>query len=289
MDQPTDGRAGLKTAPARLFLLAAAVALPMPCQAAPPLIIAHRGASHDAPENTLAAFHEAWRQDADGIESDWRLTKDGRLVCIHDADLKRTAGDPRRVSELTFDEIRKFDVGAWKGEQFRGERTPSLAEMLTTVPKGKLAFIELKEGPQIVQPLKRELSAAGIADGQIVVIAFDAGTLAECKRAMPTVRCHWLTDIKRQGGRPTPSPAVVKETMTRCHADGVGFRGDPQLLDYRWDYIRDAGLPGKEWHVWTVNDPYTAEFFSKAGVYSITTDRPGQIRAAFPHWYRNDR
>ena len=83
-------------------------------------IIAHRGASHEAPENTLAAVRLAWEQDADAVEVDVQLSKDGRPVVIHDEDAKRTAGVAGKVSDQTLDRLRRLDVGRWKGEDWIG-------------------------------------------------------------------------------------------------------------------------------------------------------------------------
>src|SRR4051812_29882492 len=105
--------------------------LPLFGRAAPPVeVIGHRGASHDAPENTVASFEEAWRQKADAAELDMYLTKDGKLVVIHDANTKRTTGVDKKVVEQTLDELKKLDAGKWKAEKFAGEKLPTLAEML---------------------------------------------------------------------------------------------------------------------------------------------------------------
>ena len=101
------------------------------------LIIAHRGASADAPENTLAAFRLAWQQGADGIEGDFRLTSDGRIVCFHDDDTARVAGISLIVEETPLTKLRTLDVGAWKGKPWQGERIASLEEVLAEVPAGK--------------------------------------------------------------------------------------------------------------------------------------------------------
>ena len=93
-------------------------------------IIAHRGASFDAPENTLAAFRLAWDEGADGVEGDFMLTADGQIVCFHDVDTQRVAGTARSSSESTFAELASLDVGSWKGARWRGERIPSLADVL---------------------------------------------------------------------------------------------------------------------------------------------------------------
>src|SRR5271170_7325637 len=90
-------------------------------------VIAHRGASYDAPENTLAAFRLAWQQGADGIEGDFYLTDDGEIVCLHDSDTGRTGDRKLSVGQSTLAQLRTVDVGVSKGEKFRGERIPTLA------------------------------------------------------------------------------------------------------------------------------------------------------------------
>ena len=113
-------------------------------------IIAHRGASGEAPENTLAAFRRAFAQGADGIEGDFRLTRDGEIVCLHDATTGRTAGADLVVADTDLARLRALDVGAWKGPQWAGERIPTLAEVLGLVPAGKRLYIELKSGLEIL-------------------------------------------------------------------------------------------------------------------------------------------
>src|SRR5262245_57354057 len=116
-------------------------------------IIAHRGSSFLAPENTRGAMELAWQEGADAIEGDFRLTRDGQIVCIHDASLKRTTGVDRRVEKCDLAELQSFDAGSWKGPQFAGERIPTLTEILATVPDGKRIYVEVKCGPEIVEPL----------------------------------------------------------------------------------------------------------------------------------------
>ena len=94
-------------------------------------IVAHRGASHTAPENTLAAFHLAWKQGADAIEGDFRLTKDGHIVCVHDEDFKRTANLAKHVHTLSLAEVQRLDVGSWKGfEPFLIENEATVEEIV---------------------------------------------------------------------------------------------------------------------------------------------------------------
>src|SRR5438876_4057740 len=91
-------------------------------------IIAHRGASADAPENTVAAFKLAFEQGADGFEADYCLTRDGKIICIHDENTQRTTGIDGVVSRMTLDELRRLDAGVWKGTKFIGEKLPTLQE-----------------------------------------------------------------------------------------------------------------------------------------------------------------
>ena len=113
-------------------------------------IIAHRGASHLAPENTLASVELAWRLGADAVEVDVRLTRDGRIVAIHDPTTDRTAGIHLEVAATHSSHLRRLDVGRYKHPRFAGERIPYLEEVLQTVPPGRQLFVEIKCGPQIL-------------------------------------------------------------------------------------------------------------------------------------------
>ena len=118
-----------------------------------PMIVAHRGASKQAPENTIPAFKLAWEQGTDAIEGDFQLTKDGAIVCIHDKDTKRVAGVKKIVEDTTLEELRKLDVGAWFGENWRGTVIPLISEVLAAIPDGKKIYIEIKSGPEILPKL----------------------------------------------------------------------------------------------------------------------------------------
>ncbi len=148
------------------------------------VIVAHRGASFDAPENTLAAFRLAWEQKADGIEGDFYVTKDQQVVCIHDADTKRTAGKKLIVAQSTLAELRELEYGKWKDAKFAGEPIPTFADVLSVVPAGKLFVIELKVGPEIVpliQPaLAKELQAE--SGKKFLFISFQCGYGSQMQR-----------------------------------------------------------------------------------------------------------
>ncbi|UFS69228.1 glycerophosphodiester phosphodiesterase [Geomonas sp. RF6] len=244
----------------------------------PPLIIGHRGASRDAPENTAAAFRLAFLQGADGIEADFRLTRDGTIVCLHDERTGRTAGRDLKVAETEAEEIRSLDVGRWKGESFRGERIPTLAETLEIVPEGKSLFLEIKIGPSIIAPLKALLFSSRFDPDRIRFLSFDSEVIAALKEALPSYRACWLTDYRfRAGWRPTPEEVV--ETARRCGADGIASRARP-LVDSRFvEMLRKNGL---EIHLWTVDNQGEALRLHALGVDSIMTNRPGYLRGILP-------
>ena len=263
------------------LLVATTFSLLLAGQAAGQLITAHRGASHDAPENTLAAFQLAWEQAADAIEGDFRLSADGRIVCVHDADTKRVAGVNHVVADTPLEQLRELDAGRWKDPRFEGEKLPTFAEVLAAVPPGKRFFIELKTGPAIVPVLVEELEDWQGDRGLLTIIAFDAGTVAACKRALPAIRAHWLTSFKQDKatGAWRPTAEQVASTVTACKADGVGLHGKREVIDRDFVERLAAGGVG-EFHVWTIDSPDDARAFRDLGAMGITTNRPAFIRAA---------
>lgn len=244
------------------------------------IITAHRGASHDAPENTLAAFRLAWEEQADAIEGDFRLTADGHMVCIHDADTERTCGVKRVVAETSLDDLRGLDCGRWKAPAFSGQRCCTLEDVLEIVPGGKQFFIELKTGPEIVESLGRIIERFNPDVSSLVVIAFDENTIAACKKRLPGLKAHWLTSFKetRTGTNEwRPSAEHVSETVRRCGADGVGLQARRQVVNREFvQQLRAGGVT--EFHVWTVDSPDDARFFAGLGAMGITTNRPAMMR-----------
>jgi glycerophosphoryl diester phosphodiesterase len=238
--------------------------------AAKPLIVAHRGASHDAPENTLPAFRLAWEQGADAIEGDFFLTKDNRIVCIHDKSTERLAGRKLIVKESTLEQLQELDVGIKKGEKFKGARIPTIGQVFATIPEGKKIFIEIKCGKEIIPPLLKAIKASGLKDEQVTMICFNAEVVRIFKAQAPRHKVYWLTNFKRNDdGVWSPSLETVLQTLKSTQADGLdSHHGIPAHAAKR---IQREGF---EWHVWTVNDLKAARRLKELGVQSITTDRP---------------
>ncbi len=239
-------------------------------------IIAHRGASHDAPENTVAAFRLGWQQNADANELDIHLSKDGQIVVIHDKTTKRTTGMNRAVVEQTLAELRQQDAGTWKESRWSAERIPTLAEALETMPDGKRTFIEIKCGPEAIPELARVLANSGKKDEQLVIIGFGYETMAAAKKRFPGLHIYWVVDYK--GASEDDAPPTIDELVRK--ATLAGFDG----LDLNWRFPLDAAAVAKvkqqglKLVVWTVNDADVAARLAGAGVDGITTDRPQWLR-----------
>lgn len=152
-------------------------------------IVGHRGASHDAPENTLPSVRLGFEQGADAVEVDVFATADGRIVAIHDPDTKRVAGVKLDVAQSTLAELRKLDVGLWKGERWAGTAIPTLEEVLEAVPEGRRLFVEVKCEKSALPQLEQAIEESGKRGERVVLISFSlplieqpSGRCAMCRR-----------------------------------------------------------------------------------------------------------
>lgn len=241
-------------------------------------IIAHRGFSARAPENTLGAFELAWKSGSDACELDVYLTADGKTAVIHDKDTKRTAGVKLGVAVSKQAELTVLDAGSWKGKEWANEKIPTLEQALATMPQGKQRFfIEVKCGAEIVPELKRILEPMKDRAAQLAIIAFNREAAAESKNALPWVQVYRLASGKTKDKKPTDLTQLIADTKAD-QLDGL----DLSMADFPWDeamvkQIRDAGFG---LYVWTVNKPADAQRFAKLGVDGITTDDPVMVREA---------
>ncbi len=232
-------------------------------------VIAHRGASHLAPENTLASVELAWRLGADAVEVDVRLTRDGRIVTIHDETTDRTAGTHLEVATAHSSQLRRLDVGRHKHPKFAGERIPYLEEVLRTVPPGRQLFVEIKCGPEILPPLVEVIASSG-KRSQVVIIGFDLDTIRAAKVALPDVPAYWLCDKR-------VLVSYDRSIAEKAKAGGVDG------LDVHWSgltrrFIRAVKAAGLRLYIWTVDDPAQALRLEAMGADGITTNCPGQLR-----------
>ncbi|MDC0936880.1 glycerophosphodiester phosphodiesterase [Pirellulales bacterium] len=244
------------------------------------LIVAHRGASADAPENTLSAFRLAWEQGADAIEGDFHLTADGQVACIHDKTTERTAGDSLQVSESSLDELRKLDAGSWKDARFAGQRIPTLAEVLDTVPTGKIMLIEIKSGPEILPAVKRILEQTDVPWANLRIISFERDVVERAKQMLPKIESYWLVDFKwdKKLKHWYPSLEHVIGVGSQIGADGLDVRANQPVLTDKFTRLCDQA--GFSKHAYTVDEPAVALQLQELGFDSITTNRPGFLRQA---------
>ena len=236
-------------------------------------IIGHRGASYIAPENTMSSFKLGWEKGAD-VELDVYLTKDDRIVVIHDDTTKRTAGTDMKVAESTSEELRKLDVGSFKSDQYAGEKIPFLEDVVKAIPSGRKLFIEIKCGPEIL-PYLRELLARSGKLSQIVIIGFDLNTVARSKE-MIDVPTYWLrgTEKTKDTEQWIPHDLQLIQSTKDKGLDGLDVHYAGVTKEFA-DAVKAAGL---KLYVWTVDDPQEAARLLRLGVDGITTNRPGWLR-----------
>lgn len=236
-------------------------------------IIAHRGASHLAPENTMASVMLGWEKGAD-VEVDIYLSADNRIVVIHDSTTKRTGGTELKVKEATSRELRKLDVGRFKAEEFTGEQIPFLAEVIETIPPGRKLYVEIKSGKEIL-PFLQELLVDSGKMSQIVIIGFDLDTVT-MSRKLIDVPTYWLKGTAKDKETKEWIPHDLQ--MIRVAEDN-GLDGvDVHYAGVTKEFTDAARSAGQKLYVWTVDDPAEAARLVKLGVAGITTNRPGWLR-----------
>ena len=244
-----------------------------------PEIVAHRGASADAPENTMASVKLGWEQQADAVEVDVFLTADNRVVCLHDKDLKRTTGDTRAIKDVAWADVAGLDAGSWKDPKWAGEPIPLLAPVMATVPDGKRLFVEIKCGPEIVPYLVEHVAAAGKKPEQIAFISFGAEVCAAVKKALPAHQVYYLSGFKTGDDgvvRPSFDELIAKARELGVDGLDVSYKGPLNA-----DVVRRVHEAGLFLAVYTVDDPAVAADLAGMGVDSITTNKPGVMREHF--------
>ncbi len=236
-----------------------------------PLNFAHRGASSEAPENTLVAFLLAADLGADGIELDVQLSKDGEVVVIHDMTLETTTDGQGPVSERTLAELKELDAGGWFDPVFAGQRIPTLAEVVETIAQRLLLNIELKtvsprdEG--LATQVVRIIENNHLLD-RVVVSSFNPLALRRVKQLNPWIPIGLLY---------TPdAPIFLRRPWFRHLLKLEALHPNHTLVDER--FVRWARERHYRVHTWTVDDPGRMWQFVRQGVDVIITNRPDLLR-----------
>lgn len=235
------------------------------------LLIAHRGASGYAPENTMAAFRKAVAMGLSFIETDLQLSRDARFVAIHDDTVNRTTNGQGAVHDLSLAELRRLDAGSWFGNSFTGERIPTLEEVLEFAKRHDVVFyLEIKPGGSwggehaLIGALRESGEIA-----RVVVISFDAAIVAAVRRAEPTLMTGLLFD--GQVEKPV-------EKALEIGARQMVIRGDlvtPAM-------IAEAKRNDLQVICWTVNHPVHMRMLVSAGVAGIMSDYPDRLNSVQP-------
>ena len=230
--------------------------------------IAHRGDSYIAPENTVIAAKMAWESGADAVEVDVHVSKDNRIMVIHDHDTKRTCYGKNNlsISKTPSVLLRDLDAGVLKGKEFKGEKIPFLSELAETVPAGKYLVVEIKCGKEIFQPLALFMDKYA-KKCNIVFIAFDWDMILELKKTYPENKCYWLSSSKT---------GLIKKMNEAASAGLNGVNLGFRIIDE--EVMKTAGDLKIEVLAWTVDDPTEAKHLIDLGVGKITTNRPKWLK-----------
>jgi glycerophosphoryl diester phosphodiesterase len=225
-------------------------------------VTAHRGASLQAPENSMAAFRAAAEAGATYVELDVQRTRDGAIVVIHDGDLLRMAGDPRKVRDLTLAEIQALDIGSKRGPQYAGERVPTLAEVIDYA-RGRLRInVELTYNvpdPGLAPAVVDLLRAQDFID-QVVITSLDLASLRQTERIEPRLVTGLIVT------------AAVGNVL-KVDADFVSLNAARASASL----VARAQAAGKRVHVWTVNTPELMLRMIERDVDNIITDDPAML------------
>jgi len=248
--------------------------IPPPRITGRPIVLGHRGASAEAPENTLAAFRLAMERGADGIELDvWRCGT-GELVVAHDDDLSRVGGSPLVVRRAPLAALRAVDVGSWKGERFRGERVPLLAEVFEAVPSA-IVNVELKSARFRLPDLALARGVARLlrdlrVEERVFVSSFDFRLVAAFRAFSPRVPTGLLFEAGHPWrGRVELSAAILRPSA--LHPDLALVT--PERVA-RWSR-GDRGV-----FVFTVDAPADLQRLCELGVTGLYANDPGAAREA---------
>lgn len=222
-------------------------------------ITAHRGSSIKAPENTLSALNSAIVEGADYAEVDLQQTVDGRIVLLHDRNLSRVGGVDKNVWELSYEDLRRLEVGSWFATEFAGEKIPSLEEAIATV-RGKLKLnLELKvnqDRETLAQQVIKLLEKDNFVQ-DCVISSSDYPILQMIRKISPTIALG----------------LVISDKITNVDRLDIDFYSLAVDLVTK-DFIQSAHADNRKVHGWTVNNLAQMQRLIDLGIDNIITDQP---------------
>jgi len=236
-----------------------------------PIIIGHRGACALAPENTIASFKLAVQHQADFVELDAKLSKDGVVVVIHDQTVDRTTNGKGRVNQMVFDDLRKLDAGSKFDKKFAGEKIPTLDEVFKAVGKDVFVNVELTNYESKADDLVRkviDVVKANQMEDRVLFSSFFPGNLIKVHKLLPEAPVGILC-LEGSAGFITRSSLMMSVSPELVH---------PYLADVTRETVEKEHRRGRRVNVWTVNEDKDIIRMFEAGVDGIFTDDPLKAR-----------
>ena len=227
-----------------------------------PIFLSHRGESDDAPENTMAAYQLAMDRQSDGIELDIRLTADDRVVCVHDADLKRVAGVPAVIAEHTLAELREIHP------------VPELHEVLAILRPGSMIQIELKSTAALLPKLRPLLTPELCGKLLVRISSFEAELLDAAADFFPELPRRLLIDLIKHFGH-LPTADETEALLNRFRATGVSMRAD---MAYTAEFVRELKARGLGVVGWGVSSDELGLHLAEIGVDALTCNHAVALR-----------
>lgn len=240
-------------------------------------IIAHRGASLDAPENTLTAVRLAWEQAADGVEVDIRMTRDKKIVLVHDETGERTLGKSITISESSSTELAGLDAGVWKGAEWSGESAPTLLETFNSMPENKHLFVDIKSDESIVPELVRLVKDMEYPRDKLSFVGKHLPVMAAVKKQLKAYAVYLNVNHRHNEGHPSWSATVSRwiQKAGAARLDGLGLDCRATVCEETMRHLREYRM---KLFAWTVDEPREAERLRELGVSYLCTNQPALIR-----------
>lgn len=236
------------------------------------LIIAHRGESHLAPENTLAAINLAWENGVKAVEIDVQLTLDNEIVVIHDKNTCRVGNINLSIANSNLNALKKVDVGLFKDKKWKGEHIPTLMEVIQTIPKEAKLIVEIKCETEIIEPLCALLKNAPTNTSNIEFISFNYNVLTTLKKRLPQYKMLWLLDLDYFWPAWIISGNMKKKIkkVRQGNLDGVNVWAGKKLNNRFMEQWKKHNYLV---YTWTTNNLEKSLNLIKLEVDAITTDR----------------
>ncbi len=241
------------------------------------MIIAHRGESIEAPENSLSAITMAWSKGVRKVEIDIRKTSDDEIIVIHDRHTGRIGNKKYYVSRSTLEQLKTVDIGSKKSLIFKDEKIPTLKEVLKIIPLNCKLIIELKDNDKIIPLLVDLIIETKVSDKQVEFIAFNLKTISKLKSMLPEYKMLWLLNLDYFWPRwlTLINKKKILKRIKYNNLDGINIWAG-QILNK--DFIDFFKKSGYSIYVWTVNEPEQARILLSFGIDSITTDRASWLK-----------